>query len=208
MRRETKHVIKSSPTQGAKDASGEFTFRGLTPAWHVGRHSDQLAFAPGDPVYIGLRNGRAVAGIFCGFDFEKQIQTREISHKALTNRRTAARIRSPLAPAASQTAFRVTIRHTARVSAVEMAILLIFLSGERRTPCDLSKWAMLSGLGTRIAERIGFLAVLVKSRNAFFTSDKQNLNQRPIALPIASAPKYSSQSNQGLIRSHPYNGLL
>ena len=202
-------MIKSSPAQGAKDASVEFTFRELTPAWHVGRQSDQLAFAPGDPVYIGLRNGRAVAGIFCGFDFEKQIQTREISHKALTNRRTAARIRSPLAPAASQTAFRVTIRHTARVSAVEMAILLIFLSGERRTLCDLSKWAMLSGLGTtRIAECIGFLAVLVKSRNAFFTSDKQNLNQRPIALPIASAPKYSSQSNQGLIRSHPYNRLL
>ena len=186
----------------------EFTFRELTSAWQVGRRSDQLAFAPVDPVYIGLHNGRAVAGIFFRFDFEKQIQTSEITHEALTNRSTAARIRSPLAPAASQTAFRVTIRHTASVSAVEIAILLIFLSGERRPRCDLSKWATLSGLETRIAECIGFLAVLVKSRNAVFASDKQNLNQRPIALPIASAPKYSSQSNQGRIRSHPSDGLL
>ena len=82
-------------------------------------------------MYMDLRNGRVAAGIFVGFDFEKQIQTSEIIHEALTNSRTAARIRSPTAPAASHTAFRVTIRHTASVSAVEIAILLIFLSGER-----------------------------------------------------------------------------
>lgn len=201
-------MIKSSPAQGAKDASVEFTFREVTPGWQMGRRSDQLAFAPVDPVYIGLHNGRAVAGIFFRFDREKQIQTSETTHEALTNRRTAARIRSPFPPAASQTAFRVTIRHTATVSAVEIAILLIFLSGERRPRRDLSKWATLSGLETRIAECIGFFAVLVKSRNALFTTDKQNLNQRPIAPPIASAPKYSSQSNQGRIRSHPSDGLL
>ena len=130
MRRERSSLIKSSPAQGAKDASVEFAFRGLTPPWHVGRYSDQLAFAPGDSVYIGLRNGRAVAGIFCGFEFEKQIQTREITHEALTNRRTAARIRSPLAPAASQTAFRVTILQTPNVNNVETAILESFLAKE------------------------------------------------------------------------------
>jgi hypothetical protein len=133
----------------------------------VERRSDQLAFVPVDPVYIGLHNGRAVAGIFFRFDFEKQIQSSEITHEALTNRRTAARIRSPLTPAASQTAFSVTIRHTASVSAVEIAILLIFLSGERRPRCDLSKWATLSALETRIAECIGFLAVLVKTQMRF-----------------------------------------
>jgi hypothetical protein len=159
-------------------------------------------------VYIGLHNGWAVEGIFSRFDVEKQIQTSEITHEALTNRRSAASIRSPLAPPASQTAFSVTIRHTASVSAVEITILLIFLRDERRPRCDKSKRATLSGLETRIVERIEFLAVAVKTRNAFFTSDKQNLNQRPIALPIASAPKYSSQSNHGRIRSHPSDGLL
>jgi hypothetical protein len=91
-------------------------------------------------VYLGLRCGRVVvaAGISVCLDFEKQIQTNEIIHEALTNRRMAARIRSPLAPAASHTTFRVTIRHTASVSAVETAILLIFLSGERRPRCDPS----------------------------------------------------------------------
>lgn len=175
---------------------------------HAGRHSDQLAFALGDPVHMGLRNGWAMGGIFFDSDLEKQIQISEITQAALTNRRSAARIRSPLAPAASHTVFRVTIRHTASVTAVEIAILLIFLSGERYPRCDLSNWATLSGLETWVAESIGFLAVLLKARNAFFTSDKQNLSQRPIALPIASAPKYSSQSKQGPIRSHPSDGLL
>jgi hypothetical protein len=159
-------------------------------------------------VCIGLRNGWAVGGIFSRLDFEKEIQTSEITHEALTKRRSAASTRSPLAPAASQTAFNVTIRHTASVSAVEIAILLIFLRGERRPGCDLSKRAKVTGLETRIVECSGLLAAVVKPRNAFLTSDKQNLNQRPIALPIASAPKYSSQSNRGRIRSHPYNGLL
>jgi hypothetical protein len=159
-------------------------------------------------MYIGWRNGWAVGGIFSRFDFEKQIQSSEITHEALTNRRSAASIRSPLAPAASQTVFSVTIRHTASVSTVEIAILLILLRDKRRPRCDLSKRAMLSGLETRTVACIGFLAAVVKTRNAFFTSDSKNLNQRPIALPIASAPKYSSQSNHGRIRSHPSDGLL
>ena len=80
-------------------------------------------------MYLGLCSGRVVAGISVRLDFEKQIQTNEITHDALTNRRMAVRIRSPLSPAASQTAFRVTIRHTPSVNNVEIAILPSFLSG-------------------------------------------------------------------------------
>ena len=108
----------------------KLTFRRLKPARQVRKQTDQVAFAPDDPVYMGLRNGRAAAGIFFGFDFEKQIQTREITHEALTNRRTAARIRSPPAPTASHTAFKVTIRQTPTVNSVETAILESFLANE------------------------------------------------------------------------------
>jgi hypothetical protein len=107
----------------------EFTFRGLTPSWRSGRNSDQFVFTPVDPVYIDLRNGRA-AGIFFGFVFEKQIPTSEITHEALTNRRIAARIRSPLAPAATQTAFKVIIRQTPSANKVETAILESFMAKE------------------------------------------------------------------------------
>ncbi len=124
-------MIKSSPAQGAKNASVEFTFRELTPAWQVGRRSDQLARALVDPVYLRLRSGRAVAaGIPVCLDVEKQIQTNEITHEALTSRRIAVRIRSPLSPAGTQTAFRVIIRHTPSISNVETAILESFLAKE------------------------------------------------------------------------------
>jgi hypothetical protein len=96
----------------------------------VGRRRDQFAFAPVGPVYLGLRNGRAVAEIFFRFDFEKLIQTREITHEAFTNRRMAVRIRSPLSPAASQTAFMVIIPQTPSVNNVETAILESFLAKE------------------------------------------------------------------------------
>jgi len=161
-------------------------------------------------VYLGFRCGRVVvtAGVSVCLDFEKQIQAKEITHEALINRSMAVRMRSPLSPAATQTAFRVTIRHTASVRTVEIAISVTFLSGERCSRCDLSIWTTLSGLEIRIAECIGSIAVVVKGRNVFFNSDKQNLNQRPIALPIASAPKYSSQSNHGRMSNHPSDGYF
>ena len=88
---------------------------------------------------MSLRNGRAAAGVFFGFDFEKQIQISEITHEALTNRRSAARIRSPLAPAASHTAFKVTIRQTPSVNNVETAILESFLANENSvSDCRMS----------------------------------------------------------------------
>ena len=73
-------------------------------------------------MYLGLRCGQVVvaAGISVCLDFEKQIQTNEITHEALTTRRMVVRIRSPLSPAATQTAFRVIIRHTTSVNNVEM----------------------------------------------------------------------------------------
>jgi hypothetical protein len=78
-----------------------------------------------------LRSGRAVtARIPVCLDFEKPIQTNEITHEALTNRRMAVRIRSPLSPATTQTAFRVIIRQTASVNNVETAILESFLAKE------------------------------------------------------------------------------
>ena len=81
-------------------------------------------------MHIGLRNGWAMGGVFFDSDFEKQIQISEITQEALTNRRTAAKIRSPLSPAASQTAFKVTIRQTPSVNNVETAILESFLAKE------------------------------------------------------------------------------
>jgi len=100
-------------------------------ARHAGRLGDQLARALVDPAYLLLRGGRAVAAGFpvC-LDFEKQIQTNEITHEALTSRRMAVRIRSPLSPAASQTDFRVIIRQTPSVNNVETAILASFLANE------------------------------------------------------------------------------
>jgi hypothetical protein len=82
-------------------------------------------------VYLGLRDGRVLApGMSVCLDFEKQIQTNEITHDALTNRRIAVRIRSPLSPAAAQTAFKVIIRQTPSVNIVEIAILESFLAKE------------------------------------------------------------------------------
>ena len=95
-----------------------------------GKASDQLAFALVDPVYLGLRSGRAVAGISFRFDFEKQIQTSEITHEALTNKSIAVRIRSPLSPAATHTGFQVIVLHTTSVNKVEMPILRSFSRGE------------------------------------------------------------------------------
>jgi len=66
-------------------------------------------------------------------DFEKQIQTNEITHEALTNRRMAVRKRSPLSPAATQTAFRAIIRHTISVNNVEMVVLPSFPRNEDPT---------------------------------------------------------------------------
>ena len=160
-------------------------------------------------MYLGLRRRRVVAApIAVCFDFEKQIQNTEITHEALTRRRTAARMRSPRSPAARQTAFRVMIRQIPTVSAVKITILMTLLNGEMSLRRAAPKGARLSGMETRIAEFAGYLTVPVDRRTTFFMRDKQNLNQRPITLPIASAPKYSSQSNQGRIRSHPSNGLL
>lgn len=60
----------------------------------AGRRGGQFALARRDPVYLGLRSGRAGAGILFRSDFEKQIQTSEMTHDA-TNRRIAVRIRTP-----------------------------------------------------------------------------------------------------------------
>jgi len=174
-----------------------FTLEEMTPLWRAGRRSDQFALALLDPEYLGLRSGRAMVGISCCLPLEKQIQTNETIHDALTNRRMAARIRSPFSPAATQTAFRVTILQTPSVSTVETTILLTFLSVKTFTRDGMS--AMLCGVGTCTAELARFLAILVSRRNAFLANDKHNLNQRPMALPMASAPKYSSQSNQRAI---------
>jgi hypothetical protein len=82
-------------------------------------------------VYLGLRRRRvAAAPIAVCFDFEKQIQNNEITHEALTNRRMAVRIRSPLSPAATQTVFRVIILQTPSVNNVETAILDSFLANK------------------------------------------------------------------------------
>jgi hypothetical protein len=93
-----------------------------------------------------LRCGRVVvaAGISICLDFEKQIQTNEITHEALTNRRMAVRIRSPLSPAATQTAFSVIIRHTTSVNNVEMIVLPSFPRDE--DPADKCRFGVSKSL--------------------------------------------------------------
>src|SRR5260370_40050153 len=69
------------------------------------------------------------------------------------------------------------------------------MSGEGYTVTSTS--VKLSGFGNRSAEFPGLFTAPVNKRNSLLGNDKQNLNQKPNSLPIASAPKNSSQSNQG-----------
>ena len=62
--------------------SVKLTFRRLAPARQV-RKGYQFAFAPGDAVDTGLRNGRAMGRIFVDPDFENQIQINEITQEVL-----------------------------------------------------------------------------------------------------------------------------
>jgi hypothetical protein len=165
---------------------------------HARRHSDQLAFAPDDPVHMGLRNGWAMGGVFFDFDFEKQIQTREITHEALTNRRTAARIRSPLAPAASQTAFKVIIRQTPSANKVEIAILESFLAKENSVSDGRVSLRKLYLLQSRDENSRRFLDAFVNNWNSFLTRETHILDHRPKSLPKNRDPMYSNcHSGQG-----------
>jgi len=131
-------------------------------------------------------------------DFEKQIQTNEITHEALTNRRMAVRKRSPLSPAATQTAFRVTIRHIANVNSVEKAILENFLAKENSVPDGRGSSKKLYSLEFQDEESCRFLAVFVNSLNSFLTRETHRLDQKPKSLPKNRDPMYSNcHSGQG-----------
>jgi hypothetical protein len=114
-------------------------------------------------VYLLLRSGRAVAAGIPSCDFENQIQTKEITHEALTNSRMAVRIRSPLSPAASQTAFRVIILQTPSVNNVETAILESFLAKENSVSDGRVSLRELSPLELQDEESRRFLAVFVNN---------------------------------------------
>ena len=176
----------------------EITFRKLTPGCEAGRRSDQLAFAVVDPVDLGLRSGRTMVGISFCFDLEKQIQTSEITHEALTNRRMAVRIRSPLSPAASQTDFRVTILQTPSVNNVETAILESFLANENSASDGRVSSMELYRLELQDEESRRFLAVFVNNRNSLLTRETHRLDHRPKSLPKNREPMYSNcHSGQG-----------
>jgi hypothetical protein len=131
-------------------------------------------------------------------DFEKQIQTNEITHEALTNRRMAVRIRSPLSPAASQTAFRVTSRQTPSVNNVETAILESFLANENSVSDGLVSSRELYPLELQDEESRRFLPVFVNNRNSFLTRETHRLDHRPKSLPKNRDPMYSNcHSGQG-----------
>ena len=173
-------------------------FRGLETAWQAGRRRDQFAFAPVGAVYLCLRNGRAVAEIFFRFDFKKLIHTREITHEALTNRRMAVRIRSPLSPAASHTALRVIILQTPSVNNVETAILESFLAKENSVSDGRVSSRGLYPLELQDEESQRFLAAFVNNRNSFLTRETHRLDHRPKSLPKNRDPMYSNcHSGQG-----------
>jgi hypothetical protein len=139
-------------------------------------------------VYLGLGTRWAVRCIVCRLDSEKQIQISEITHDALTNRRMAVRIRSPLSPAATQNAFRLTSRQTATVNNVEADILENFLAKEKSAPDG------------RVSseESRRFLAVFVNNRNSILTMETHRVDHRPKSLPKNRDPMYSNcHSGQG-----------
>ena len=151
-------------------------------------------------MYLGFRCGRAVVtGGFCVcLDFEKQIQTKEITHEALTNRSMAVRIRSPLSPAATQTALRVITRHTNSVNNVEIAILESFLAKENSVSDGRGSSRKLYPMELQDEDSRRFLAVFVNDRNSFLTRETHRLDQKPKSPPKNRDPMYSNcHSGQG-----------
>lgn len=131
-------------------------------------------------------------------DFEKQIQTNEITHEALTNRRMAVRKRSPLSPAATQTAFRVIIRQTTSVNNVEIDIAESFLAKENSVSDRRGSSRKLYPLELQDEDSHRFLAVVVNNRNSFLTRETHRLDQKPKSLPKNRDPMYSNcHSGQG-----------
>lgn len=151
-------------------------------------------------MYLGFRCGRAVVtrGFSVCLDFEKQIQTKEITHEALTNRRMAVRKRSPLSLAATQTALRVITRHTISVNNVEIAILESFLTKENSVSDGRGSSRKLHPMELQDEDSRQFLAVFVNDRNSFLTRETHRLDQKPKSLPKNRDPMYSNcHSGQG-----------
>ena len=151
-------------------------------------------------MYLGFRCGRAVVtrGFSVYLDFEKQIQTKEITHEALSNRSMAVRNRSPLSPAATQTAFRVTIRQTTSVNNVEIAILESFLAKENSVSDGRESPRKLYPTELQDEDSRRFLAVFVNNRNSFLTRETHRLDQKAKSLPKNRDPMYSNcHSGQG-----------
>jgi hypothetical protein len=110
----------------------------------------------------------------------------------------AVRNRSPLSPAATQTAFRVTIRHIANVNNVENAILESFLAKENSVPDGRGSSRKLYSLELQNEESRRFLAVFVNNLNSFLTRESHRLDQKPKSLPKNRDPMYSNcHSGQG-----------
>jgi len=131
-------------------------------------------------------------------DFEKQIQTNETTHEALTNRRMAVRKRSPLSPAATQTAFRVIIRQTTSVNNVEIDIAESFLAKENSVSDRRGSSRKLYPLELHDEDSRRFLAVVVNNRNSFLARETHRLDQKPKSLPKNRDPMYSNcHSGQG-----------
>jgi hypothetical protein len=138
------------------------------------------------------------AGVSVCLDFEKQIQTKEITHEALTNKSMAVRMRSPLSPAATQTAFRVTIRQTTSVNNVEIDIAERFLAKENSVSDRRGSSRKLYPLELQDEDSRRFLAVVVNNRNSFLTRETHRLDQKPKSLPKNRDPMYSNcHSGQG-----------
>lgn len=114
---------------------------------------------------------------------EKEIQNTDITHAALTSISTPARMRSPCVPAAVHTGLEVMMTQAVSVSKVDITILNVLASPDRRYP-DITERMEVTSLGPRL-----FLERILKREPRNCGRLKQNFSQRPIALPMASAPK-------------------
>jgi hypothetical protein len=167
-------------------------------ARHQVRLATQLTLARSDPMYRVPAGISLVEAIPFGCDFEKQIQTNEITQEALTSNRIAARTRCPLSLVADQTTLRVVILQTPSVNRVEIAILWSFLANENSASDGRASPERSVRLDTWFARLCRFLTVFPRNWISFFRSDTHKPDQKPKSFPKKRDPMYSNcHSGQG-----------
>jgi len=130
---------------------------------------------------------------FLFLDGKRQIQTNEVIHDALTKRRTAASIRSPLSPTTIQTVLMVIIFQTPNVASVETVIQESRLANENSVPDGRISSIEWRRLGSPYEASRRFLAALANTRNSLRTSKAHRYHHKPKSLPKNLDPMYSKR---------------